>query len=62
MKDQEFFLAAFANPRFTGELASFPPGYRPAFAVADLEGVPWVPWNPSFEGLSSLSVADPEVF
>ena len=19
--------------------------------VADLEGVPWVPWNPSFEGL-----------
>ena len=22
-------------------------------AVADPEGVPWVPWNPSFEGLSS---------
>ena len=22
-------------------------------SVADLEGVPWVPWNPSFEGLPS---------
>ena len=30
--------------------------------MADLEGVPWVPWNPSFEGLPSFSVADPDGF
>ena len=30
--------------------------------MADLEGVQWVPWNPSFEGLHSFSVADPDGF
>ena len=24
-----------------------------SYPVADLEGVPWVPWNPSVEGLPS---------
>jgi len=24
-------------------------------AVADLEGVPWVPWNPPFEELPSFN-------
>ena len=28
-------------------------GMSTSRAVADLEGVPWVPWNPPFEGLPS---------
>ena len=32
--------------RFLGSLLT-------RFTVADPEGVPWVPWNPSFKGLPS---------